>query len=143
MKCSKCGSDFKAMGRKYLCKTCKRAYDESWRSRRRAAGLRASGGGHKNAEKRSAWQREYDKREENKVKDRAYQAAIRRDASRSAIFAARFAVRRAKERGDLMQQPCCICGAVPTDAHHDDYTLPLAVRWLCRKHHAQAHRRAS
>ena len=25
MKCSKCGADFKARGRKYLCKTCKRA----------------------------------------------------------------------------------------------------------------------
>jgi len=25
-------------------------------------------------------------------------------------------------------------------AHHDDYGLPLKVRWLCRNHHTQWHR---
>ena len=41
--------------------------------------------------------------------------------------------------GDLKRQPCEVCGAVPVDAHHDDYSQPLAVRWLCRKHHKQHH----
>lgn len=25
-----------------------------------------------------------------------------------------------------------------TDAHHDDHSRPLDVRWLCRRHHAEA-----
>lgn len=46
----------------------------------------------------------------------------------------------AKKQGILKQMPCEICGNLKTDAHHDDYTKPLEVKWLCRKHHAEHHR---
>jgi len=42
--------------------------------------------------------------------------------------------------GKLHRQPCEICGATPAEAHHDDYSKPLEVRWLCQKHHTQYHR---
>lgn len=32
-----------------------------------------------------------------------------------------------------------LCGEVETDAHHDDYSKPLDVRWLCRRHHRAVH----
>lgn len=42
----------------------------------------------------------------------------------------------------LSKQPCehadetgKRCGALKVEAHHDDYTKPLEVRWLCKKHH--------
>lgn len=35
---------------------------------------------------------------------------------------------------------CESCGLIcRADAHHDDYSLPLAVRWLCRKCHVAHH----
>lgn len=41
--------------------------------------------------------------------------------------------------GRICRQPCEICGETKTDAHHDDYTKPLDVRWLCRRHHLEHH----
>ena len=49
------------------------------------------------------------------------------------------AVRRALRDGSLKRGVCEVCGSFRTDAHHDDYTLPLIVRWLCRAHHQQPH----
>ena len=53
---------------------------------------------------------------------------------------ARAAANHAIERGELVRQPCEVCGAVPTDGHHDDYSKPLEVRWLCHEHHGAEHR---
>lgn len=39
----------------------------------------------------------------------------------------------------LFSMPCEICGAEKTHAHHDDYSKPLNVRWLCPAHHRQWH----
>ena len=52
---------------------------------------------------------------------------------------ARGAVQNAKARGRLLPAPCEICGEPETEAHHDDYSKPLDVRWLCRKHHKELH----
>jgi hypothetical protein len=40
-------------------------------------------------------------------------------------------------RGKLKRKPCW-CGAVG-QMHHDDYSRPLAVVWLCRNHHLDLH----
>lgn len=48
-------------------------------------------------------------------------------------------VRYAIARGDLVRQPCEDCGDPKSSAHHDDYTRPLDVRWLCGKHHRLHH----
>ena len=42
-------------------------------------------------------------------------------------------------RGELVRQPCEVCGSEPADAHHADYSEPLVVRWFCRRHHQQHH----
>lgn len=44
----------------------------------------------------------------------------------------------AKKRGKIIPKPCEICGALKVEAHHEDYSKPLEVRWLCRKHHKEA-----
>lgn len=53
--------------------------------------------------------------------------------------AAVFAVNGAIKRGDMERQPCEVCGVSPAQAHHDDYSKPLDVRWLCTLHHAEHH----
>lgn len=33
----------------------------------------------------------------------------------------------------------CFCGETKVHAHHPDYSKPLEVKWLCRKHHVEEH----
>lgn len=40
----------------------------------------------------------------------------------------------------LERLPCEACGTPKAEAHHDDYSKPLNIRWLCPAHHKQWHR---
>jgi hypothetical protein len=42
--------------------------------------------------------------------------------------------------GRLARQPCEVCCNAKAHAHHDDYSKPLDVRWLCTTHHAEWHK---
>ena len=42
-------------------------------------------------------------------------------------------------RGKLIQQPCVVCGIPDSHAHHEDYSRPLEVIWLCAQHHRELH----
>lgn len=46
-------------------------------------------------------------------------------------------------RGKLKRRPCVVCGSEFSESHHEDYSKPLAVVWLCRKHHMDRHRKDS
>lgn len=48
-------------------------------------------------------------------------------------------VRRAIRSGKLVRESCVVCGERNTHAHHEDYSKPLDVVWLCRKHHDVRH----
>jgi hypothetical protein len=54
---------------------------------------------------------------------------------------ARSMVSRALAKGELTKEACEVgvdCfGSI--EAHHDDYNLPLDVRWICKGHHMQMH----
>lgn len=41
--------------------------------------------------------------------------------------------------GKLTKLPCEMCGNPKSEAHHDDYSKPLDVRWLCRLCHTVIH----
>jgi hypothetical protein len=55
--------------------------------------------------------------------------------------AAHAAVACASRRGTLVRQTCQVCGSARSHAHHDDYSKPLTVRWLCALHHKEAKHR--
>lgn len=41
-------------------------------------------------------------------------------------------------RNGSLEKKKCFCGNENVQAHHDDYTKPLDVRWLCKIHHILA-----
>ena len=51
------------------------------------------------------------------------------------------AVYWAVSKGKLKRLPCEVCGLEKSEAHHDDYEKPLDVRWLCKKHHTEHHKK--
>jgi len=55
--------------------------------------------------------------------------------------AARRAAQDALKRGEIEYQRCEECDLFVTEMHHDDYTKPLEVRFLCTPHHAMLHRK--
>ena len=66
----------------------------------------------------------------------AYQAGLR--AANPEKCKARRAVSSAIRADRLIPGPCEHVGAVCAgriEGHHDDYSKPLEVRWLCKAHH--------
>lgn len=68
--------------------------------------------------------------------NRAKRAFIERNPLKRA---AHVMVGNALRDGRLVRQPCEACGEC-AQAHHDDYSKPLEVRWLCTTHHAEWHK---
>ncbi len=55
---------------------------------------------------------------------------------------ARYLTGKAIHDGVLVRGNCEVCGNDKTQAHHDDYSKPLDVRWLCSEHHGAQHRKS-
>ncbi len=53
--------------------------------------------------------------------------------------AAHTAVGNAVRDGRLIRAPCQKCGSHRSEAHHEDYSRPLSVRWLCKLCHEAVH----
>lgn len=55
--------------------------------------------------------------------------------------AAHIFVGNAIRDGRLIKGVCEVCRSKKVEAHHEDYAKPLEVKWLCKKHHAEIHRK--
>ena len=43
------------------------------------------------------------------------------------------------KRGLLTRSSCVACGSSSSQMHHEDYSRPLDVMWLCRECHLKRH----
>lgn len=139
-----------------LCGECpecrKRVYMRKWREQHPGRQDQLNAESYKrHAVKRRAKRAEY--REKNREKvlaaDREYTRTRRPKRTKDPAKAwARMEAWKAVQRGDLVPQPCESCGEFPVlqdgrravHAHHDDYSKPLEVRWLCYPCHGKEHR---
>lgn len=82
--------------------------------------------------------------EDGKARLRSYRYTEYRnnmsDDQRKVRLYARHELQRAIREGEIVRQPCEVCGDIKAHGHHDDYAKPLEVRWLCRTHHNEVHR---
>lgn len=46
----------------------------------------------------------------------------------------------ALKAGQITHKACQVCGLSKAQAHHEDYSKPFDVVWLCREHHGARHR---
>ena len=85
--------------------------------------------------------REYDRKryQTEPVRQRAAEAQRRSRSRHPETSRARPLVAHALRAGRLIRKPCDVCGCTNAEAHHEDYTRPLDVRWLCRVHHMLEH----
>ncbi len=80
-----------------------------------------------------------DRRDKEKVRARARERE--KEPRRRLLKRARTAVSNAIRDGRLERGACEVgedCSG-PIHAHHDDYSKPLEVRWLCKRHHDAFH----
>jgi len=106
-------------GRLNICKECKKKDSINYRN--------------DNIEKVRA----YDRKRGNR-QDSSYLKSYRK--ANPEKYKAHNIVNNALRDGKLEKKGCEICGVLKkVHAHHDDYTKPLEVRWLCPKHHRQHH----
>ena len=81
--------------------------------------------------------KKYAKTPEGKL---AHQKSLRRQIELyPENYKARTMTRNAIRDGKLLKEPCKVCGKRKVEAHHQDYSKPLDVEWLCNKHHRQRH----
>jgi hypothetical protein len=109
----------------------------AWVARRDPEKVRASDRARyeRDKPKRKAAMRAYEQRNPEAGQARKRRWVERNPEKRKAMDAVSNAIRT----GRLARQGCEVCGD-RAHAHHDDYSKPLDVRWLCSQHHTDHHR---
>lgn len=121
-----CGAP-RAENQPYFCAKCKAEDSRAYRE--------ARGHTQEERDRYNAWY----EANKDKINERR-----RNDAVLSLKVQARNATNYALITGFLNKLPCEVCGTMKyLEAHHEDYSKPLEIRWLCRKHHAEHHRNES
>ena len=145
--CSSCGNPFQpTLGqvkrRDWMCRPCGAERVRAYRARRTAEGrpLPISSGTRPTREYRQAWAKRFFAVPENRERQAAQRLAYRQNNPTSELKAnARRLLRNALRHGDMARGVCEVCGATQVHGHHEDYSKPLEVQWLCPVHHTALH----
>lgn len=84
-------------------------------------------------------------RQRHRIKSRKYREAGRAKPDKNKRKTephkktATTAVNNALRDGRITKEPCMICGNYESQSHHEDYSKPLDVNWLCVRHHNDRH----
>ena len=102
-----------------------------------------------NREKNLERIQEYDRKRRKKefVSEERWAELREQDTARNKAYRERYPIKDAAHTlvgnhirdGKLIRQPCEVCGELKVHAHHNDYSKPLEVNWLCSEHHARWH----
>lgn len=88
--------------------------------------------------KRMMARREYQKTSKGKI---SHNKASKKWVEKNAIKrGCHIIVGNALRDKRLFKSTCEVCGSKKVEGHHDDYSRPLSVRWLCAEHHNQWHK---
>ena len=142
--CKQCGknlpvtsfavADTKRGYRRGVCRDCLRPHLNAYAKASRSRRYHANAGKYRDKLRRKNLERHAKNRAEHYRQNREYE---KRHPDR---HRAKARVQYALKTGKLTRLPCQVCGVTKTQAHHDDYTRPLDVIWLCRECHAERHR---
>jgi len=124
---------------------------ETKKSKDRKAYLKAYKKTAKYREYHKKYMREYNRRESTRKKKRDYNKAnqtkitlwkktmYNANDTYKQIQLARSKTWYAVKTGKLVKESCECCGEMETQAHHDDYSKHLDIRWLCKTCHELWH----
>lgn len=139
-----------------VCKPCWAAYMRDWHKRnpdKAAVASRLYRKRHPNKARLSKRNYRERHREHNRTWGRLYMRRWRKlNAAKylanrrrwlelyPAAASAHSALHYAIKQGRVVPQTCQVAGCAERgEAHHDDYSKPLDVRWLCASHHKRHH----
>ncbi len=121
--CTKCGADFEptpgqAKKKWWYCRACRSA---TWKREHDVYPTYRK----THLKERRAWVREFEKRPHEKEKRKS-----------------RIAAQQAFKSGKITKTLCQRCGGESCEMHHNDYSKPLEVIWVCKPCHAAIHKAA-
>jgi hypothetical protein len=126
------------------CKECNKASAHDSERRAKAenpAAWRAAKRERQNRPARKAHVREYYAQPHVKERENQRRAAWRADPANKDKYEARTILNNALKLGKIHKRPCEECSSTEwVDGHHEDYSRPLEVTWLCRSCHGKRHR---
>ena len=86
-------------------------------------------------EERRASIKAYQKTEQGKLRTQEwYRKSYQKDREQ---YRCRDKFKKAIAKGYMIRKPCVICGAPDAEGHHEDYSKPYEVIWLCAWHHKE------